>query len=1337
MVKRVAGHVLRILIGVAVTVLVAVAVLVGVARQFVSGIHEMQPQVAEYLSQQSGRIIGFDDLQGSWKGLAPRFRLRNVYLSQTADQPPAIVARSLDLEILLLSSLLNLQPRVRLTVDGAILTLVQHESHMSVEGLTMASPAGGGGGMKADVIADLLSAQPRMQVTDSRVVVKGWYDEPVVLNVQRLQGEAGRALRYMTGDVVLQGPTQLAFQLRAKLRGSFLASDSLTGEVYLDTAYADWLPWIPPEKRHFRQVELASLQGGNEIWLQLKRGVLADATARFVLHEFNLHSDNEIQPPLIKRLSGVARWQRLDDGGWQAGIEDFSMVTPRFNWQPSVLSLSATPTDDGTRYGLALDDADITPWLNYFLSTQPAEGKLYDTLKALRPAGKLQRLSLFMLHKDNFLQDIRLAARVEQFNSRAWEKYPGFRDLDLDIWARDDLYILRLNDDYLELNYPWLFRDTLVLKHMAGALTLTKQEDGFLVQSAPLHLNTDDVRTATQFSLQLPFDKSVPPFMQLQSTLRDVNASEKSRYLPAGVIPPKLLAWLDDAILAGKLVRGDIVVHGNLGPDQIPNRRILLGFSVQDAELRFLPDWEEPVRNADADVIVDRGGVQAVVTRGEYFGQTLASGTVDVPRVPSGSQHVLNVKVQTQGPADTGFAILQKTPLAKLSGNAVVDMALAGEMGVTLDLTVPLAAGEQKTVANVDVELQQGQFRLQSRNLQVDELEAQVHFDLVNGLSASSLTGKTLGGTVTGAIATTPFKQGGQITALSMNGTATVAALQDWLKLSVLEPLSGKAPYQVQMELPLGDARRHKHASLNITSSLKGTAVNLPAPFGKTAKAGGDFRVWMSLDRTPSLLGVRYGKLFELSTQSREGRLQKGVLTLGGEKAVLPGGNHFVVQGSLPRFATAEWLPVFNRIKAASSRHGENLQASSLGLLDQSRLSVSDLVLGERSLGRQQLALRRQGDGWVLDLQGDFLQGSAQLPAYVLENPASFARQSTPVIVQLTRVMLPGDAEETEAESAATTPPVPEPEPPFQPVDFSPLSLPAADITIEHLLLGEDDFGRWSLKLRPRDNGSELLDVSVKMRGIDFSGRGWWRDVNGERSSALAGDFRADDIANVMRGWGSEPTMSSKKMNGKLDWQWPGAPFEFAVKRTRGNINLKLEDGSFYNVKSGVVGKFWGALNFETLLRRLQLNFKDLQEKEMVYDEISARAQINNGVLRLNELQLESPAIRLQTQGNIDLPASQMDLVMNVTVPVTRNLVLPAAVVGGVPAAAAVWAVEKVLGSQFDKLTTIKYSVKGSFDAPDVTVMESFNIIPDKVSETVISGDKKGSSTPPGEPAKP
>ena len=1336
MLKRTASTLAKTLLWFAVVMLVLVAVVVGLARQLVSDIHNLQPQTAEFLSRQTGFVIEFDDLQGSWKGLAPRFQLRNFRVRQAADLPPAILVRHLDLEILLLRSVANLAPRVRLNLDGALLTLAQSEGRMVIEGLDTGAPKADAAPGQANAIGDLISAQPRINLTDSRIIVKGWHDDPVVLNLKQLKAEAGRVNRYLAGDVILQGPTQLAFQLRAKLRGSFFVADSLNGDIYLDAAQADWLPWIPEAKRQFKQVQLTGLQGGNETWLRFRDSQLVDATSRFIVHRFNLDSDNEIQPPQIKRLSGVARWQRLDNGGWQAGIEDFQMVTSRFNWQPSVLSIAATPdSDGGVQYGLALDDAEITPWLNYFLSTQPETGKLYDTLKALRPAGKLQRLVLFMQHRDNLLTDLRVLARIEQFNSRAWEKYPGFRDLDLELWGRKGAFIIRLDDDYLELNYPDLFRDTLVLKHIDGILQLQQQEDGFLLQSGPLHLNTDDVRTATQFSLHLPADKAQPPFMQLQATLRDVQAAKKSLYLPAGVIPPKLLTWLDESILAGRLVRGDILVHGNLGKDQIPNRRILLGFSVANADLRFLPDWEEPVRHADADVIVDRGGVWASIVKGEYFGQTLTSGQVTMPRVPQGEQHILHVNVTTQGPAQQGFPILQVTPLGERTGEAVKDMQLAGDMAVKFDLAVPLDKGEQKTRASADVTLRNGQFRLQSRNLQIDAVSADVHFDLENGLSSPAITGKALGGDISGTIDTQPLQQGGQITALNFSGTAQIAALQDWLKLSVLEPLSGTAPYQMEMQIPLGDARQHKHGFINVTSTLQGARVDLPEPFAKTAQRKRDMRVWLSLDRNPSLMSVRYGKLFELSVQSKDGEWQKGNLSLGDQKAVLPVENHFAVTGSVERFSTTEWMAVLSRVQGSAQRYQEPLKSNKLVLLDQSRLDIGEFVLGQTSLGRQQLSLQRQGHNWLVQTAGDAIDGSALLPAYIFADANLFPRQAVPVDVQIDRITWPRVEEETKTETTpeATPETIPAADD-WQPVDISPRVLPPLDVTIRRLQWGDGDFGDWALKLRPVSDGMRLRDVRFQMRGVEFSGEGSWREQGGNRSSQLKGQYSSNSIANVMRAWGSEPTMDSKTLNGKLDIQWPGAPFEFAVSRSRGSLDLKMTDGTFYNVKSGVVGKFWGALNFETLLRRLQLNFKDLQEKDMVYDEIKANARIHDGVLAVQDLQLESPAIKLQTNGNVDLNNSQLDMVMKVTVPVTRNLVLPAAAIGGVPAAAAVWAVEKVLGSQFDKLTTIQYSVKGGFDEPKVEIIDSFNIIPDKVSETVLSPDKKADTSSGSKP---
>ena len=72
--------------------------------------------------------------------------------------------------------------------------------------------------------------------------------------------------------------------------------------------------------------------------------------------------------------------------------------------------------------------------------------------------------------------------------------------------------------------------------------------------------------------------------------------------------------------------------------------------------------------------------------------------------------------------------------------------------------------------------------------------------------------------------------------------------------------------------------------------------------------------------------------------------------------------------------------------------------------------------------------------------------------------------------------------------------------------------------------------------------------------------------------------------------------------------------------------------------------------------------------------------------------------------------------------------------IGGVPAAATAYVVEKMFGEQFDKLTTIKYQIKGTFEQPQVAVKDSFSIIPKQVGEAVMRNDKDAARQPNPQP---
>ena len=69
-------------------------------------------------------------------------------------------------------------------------------------------------------------------------------------------------------------------------------------------------------------------------------------------------------------------------------------------------------------------------------------------------------------------------------------------------------------------------------------------------------------------------------------------------------------------------------------------------------------------------------------------------------------------------------------------------------------------------------------------------------------------------------------------TRINANGQVALKALTDWLQFKQALPASGELPYQLQVNLDGTDSQ------LTVSSSMKGVAVDLPAPFGMPASQG-------------------------------------------------------------------------------------------------------------------------------------------------------------------------------------------------------------------------------------------------------------------------------------------------------------------------------------------------------------------------------------------------------------------------------------------------------------------------------------------------------------------
>ncbi|WP_315982724.1 YhdP family protein [Aliamphritea spongicola] len=93
--------------------------------------------------------------------------------------------------------------------------------------------------------------------------------------------------------------------------------------------------------------------------------------------------------------------------------------------------------------------------------------------------------------------------------------------------------------------------------------------------------------------------------------------------------------------------------------------------------------------------------------------------------------------------------------------------------------------------------------------------------------------------------------------------------------------------------------------------------------------------------------------------------------------------------------------------------------------------------------------------------------------------------------------------------------------------------------------------------------------------------------------------------------------------------------------------------------------RIFGILNLNTIGRRLRLDFKDLFAKGVSFDVLKGRYRIENGIASSVEpLTLDGPSADVELKGDIDLVTETLNTEMQVTLPVTDNLPIAAALLG-------------------------------------------------------------------------
>lgn len=1248
------------------------ALLLVLAAVYVSLGRELTPLVAEYRAEVEakaqaavGMPLHIGSLEGRWSGFAPVLLAHDVMVGEGSstlrlDQVEVVPA--------IWDSLMAREVRLsHLQVSGLQLSAKEDkDGHWALQGL----PVQDDQPLDPQQLLKRMQMVKRVSLLDSQVTLQPFDQAPVTLTYVGLSLHTGTTRQRLDARLTLPDGQPLALSLRSRIRASQWKDAEI--QAYLSLPQSDWAKWIPAKLT--QQWTLSQFKAGGEFWLNWSKGTVQSAVVRLNSPQVKGRYA-ERKPVHIENFALTAYLQRSDTG-LKILFDSLAMNLGETRWETRLQLQQTLATDKAQEvWKLQADRLDLTPITPLLNALAPLPEGFAKTIEHLKATGLLRNVLVDFRPQDSTDQKVSFAANLERVGFDAYFGAPAARNVSGSISGDLGGGELRMDSKDFSLHLDPIFAKPWQYLQANARLTWKLDKEGFTLIAPYIKVLGEEGKIAADFLIRLHFDHSQEDYMDLRVGMVDGDGRFTSKYLPA-VLSPALDEWLRTAILKGAVDQGFFQYQGSLNHDALPAaRNISLFFKVHDAELAFQPGWPH-VSKVKGEVFVEETGVRILASKGQLLDTKVNDIYVNIPHAPSGKESHLLLTGGFAGGLGDGLKILQEAPIGTASTFA--GWKGEGDLQGKLDLDVPLVKGVEPKIV-VDFQTDNARLQLAEPPLDLTQLKGSFRFDSAKGLSGEKITAQAFDRPITAQIFA-DGKPGNISTRVAARGQVTVKRLTDWLKISQPLPVSGDIPYQLQLNLDGADSQ------LMVSSNLKGVAVDLPAPFGMPASQGRDSVFRMTLQGAERRYWFDYGELANFTFAAPPDKFNdgRGELFLGDGDAVLPAAKGLRIRGVLSELDIDPWKKLVNQYA------GNDPGGSAKQLLSGADFKIGKLTGLGTQFDQVSLQLDRKPAAWGMQFDSQQAKGSVNLPD----------AKGAPIAVNLQYVKLPAVDPTVQADENAPDPLA----------SIDPKDIPALDIAIAQLFQGPDLVGAWSLKIRPTTKGLAFSDLDLGLKGMQLKGAGGWEGAPGTSSSWYKGRLDGKNIADVLKGWGYAPTVTSEDFHLDVDGRWPGSPAWVGPKRFSGSLDAAFRKGQFVEVEGGAQAlRVFGLLNFNSIGRRLRLDFSDLLGKGLSYDRVKGLLAASDGVFVTREpITLTGPSSNLELNGTLDLVADRVNAKLLVTLPVTNNLPIAALIVGAPAIGGALFLIDKLIGDRVSRFASVQYKVEGPWKDPKITFDKPF-----------------------------
>ena len=1332
--------------------LILLAVLTTVLRLALPIADRYKGELTQALTEQLGYPLRVETMALRLAGWSPRLVLGHVVITnpQTGNELLRLRALELDLDPIASLSSGQVRPRSLILVGADLAVHRTRDGRLSLVGLSALNSAESGG-------LELFMRQGRLTLTDGQVLIIDDALGGAILRLGQvhlhlLNDGLIHQLQLLASPVpaVLDGPDagvdSAQLELLADLEGDTGDTRHWSGAIYLKLAGRDLAALVPGSVLPPDLVRTADVQ--LESWNQVEQGGLRESLNRVGLRGVTLRlpagpeqsaetsgqwavgsSDaprltTDLQPPTtdqspaasgsgqaaatvsVDRLEGLVRVATEADG-WRLQVAELGLAVAgaevhdlglnlrlSADGRPLTLDLGSAALDLGA-IGRLIPAARLLPTPSRFLDPE--------LVAALNPRGRLERLAGRAAFSTDGPLTWRITALMRGLGLDRYGKIPGFSGLDGQLRADQAGGDLELSSTGLDLDLRPLFDPPLRVERLQGGLNWVRVPTGGWRLTVPgLALKNPDLSGGLRFTLDLPGPADTAgtgPVIDLRAGIWDADAAQTRRYLPVGILSKRLTAWLTQALVSGTVPRGDLVLRGPLRAFPFRGRqgRYELILEGRDLVFRYMPGWP-PMTGASGNLRFLDEGLEVQLDSGRLYETALSQGLASIPDL--WPKIILKVSGEADGPFADGLKLLTETPLAKHLGSVSRSLQVDGRMHCGINLSIPLeGVGAFEVDGRLSWPTPAG-VAIKDTPIKLTDLSGDLGFT-ANAVSAETLSARLWGRPIAVSISTqNPGDPQTSTTRIRASARTTARELAAHFPSPYWRLATGDLEWDLGVGLHNADLEQSAPSlAFSLRSELRGLALTLPAPLGKTADQARPLELSGTLDSGRGLSIA--GRVQPLSWDLRFApalRLERGRMTLGTARAAPPSAPGLVMDGTLAELDLPGWFDWWERVAAgAGATQGAKTQDAKQG----SRLApdpgagplsadlrIARLDLGGTTLTDARLVAAAEEGGWDLRLDARELQGHLRVPG-----GKSDAEPKPPLALDLDRLdlkaLLPagsaGDPGHPPVSSADTR------------------RLPSVDLRVTDLRWGTTGVGRLSLEWRPGASGIRVPRILFDGLGqTQVTGNADWLDSADGGHARFALEFTSPDTGPLLSALDYAPLLSPAKVEARTRLDWPGGFGAFALGRSSGRIELDVGPGRLLDIDPGV-GRVLGFLNLGELKRRLSLDFTDMYKKGFDFERITARIDVGSGQARLQTFTIDGPSSNLRVSGVADLHTRTYDQTVTVEPSIGTSVALASAVAGGPAVGAAVYLVDRIAGGAIDRLASYQYRMTGPWANPELT----------------------------------